>query len=211
MVYDGTGGSSLINLMPSSERQRLRADLRTRRLQLDPRQRKEAARLAAGQFKRLRWWNNAKRVALYYPIGGELDPRPLRRLAGADAKLFYLPRLWPIRGKRLGFIRWQADTRWHRNRYGILEPVGGWGQLLSARQVDLVVTPLLGFDGNCNRLGTGGGYYDRSFAFRNRHSRITRPRLVGLAYDCQLTGALERQPWDVPLDAVVTPTTIHKR
>jgi 5-formyltetrahydrofolate cyclo-ligase len=75
--------------------------------------------------------------------------------------------------------------------------------MVTARNLDLVLVPLVGFDTQGNRLGSGAGYYDRSFDFRLR-LHDARPRLVGLAFDCQETAGLQRAGWDVPLDAIVT-------
>ena len=62
--------------------------------------------------------------------------------------------------------------------------------------------PLVAFSAAGTRLGMGGGYYDRSFAFR--HGRGAPPRLVGVGYGFQREDALAAEPWDVPLDAVAT-------
>ena len=70
-------------------------------------------------------------------------------------------------------------------------------------QLDIVLLPLLAFDDRGNRLGMGGGYYDRLFASR-LHRKTKQPLRVGLAFDCQQAERLPMQAWDVPLHAVVT-------
>jgi len=65
-----------------------------------------------------------------------------------------------------------------------------------------VLVPLVAFDDAGNRLGMGAGYYDRSFAFRR--AAPSPPLLVGVGYEFQRVPALAAQPWDVPLDAVLT-------
>jgi 5-formyltetrahydrofolate cyclo-ligase len=89
-----------------------------------------------------------------------------------------------------------------RNRLGIPEP--RTGETLGARWLDVVFLPLVGFDAQGVRLGTGGGYYDRAFAFRRRRSAWHVPRLVGLAYAFQQVERIAPAPHDVLLDAVVT-------
>jgi 5-formyltetrahydrofolate cyclo-ligase len=89
------------------------------------------------------------------------------------------------------------------NRYGIPEPVAP-GELLEPFQLDLVLVPLLGFDRRGHRLGHGGGYYDRSFAFLNEQVRPTEPLLVGIAYDFQELEIVNEEPWDVALDFIAT-------
>lgn len=103
----------------------------------------------------------------------------------------------------LRFAPWSAGEPVQPNRYGIPEPVVEPTALLSPESLDLVVVPLVGFDHRCHRLGMGGGWYDRSFAFR-RH-RPSPPRLVGAAFAFQqVEGALPSKDWDVQLDAVCT-------
>src|SRR5207253_1457477 len=75
---------------------------------------------------------------------------------------------------------------------------------LRARRLDVVFLPLVGFDAQGVRLGTGGGYYDRAFAFRRGRSAWHVPRLVGLAYAFQQVERIAPAAHDVLLDAVVT-------
>ena len=73
-----------------------------------------------------------------------------------------------------------------------------------ARQLDVVIAPLVAFDESLNRLGMGGGYYDRTFAFRKRARVLRRPVLIGVAYSFQRVDRLQPENWDVPLDVVIT-------
>ncbi|MGD8594123.1 MAG: 5-formyltetrahydrofolate cyclo-ligase, partial [Gammaproteobacteria bacterium] len=73
------------------------------------------------------------------------------------------------------------------------------------RRLNLVLTPLVAFDARGNRLGMGGGYYDRTFAYLRHQHRWRRPRLAGIAYDFQQVDRLERSSWDVPLSTIATP------
>ena len=76
------------------------------------------------------------------------------------------------------------------NHLGIVEPKGT--KPIAARWLDLVLLPLVGFDAHGMRLGMGGGYYDRTFAYRNRHTRWRGPRLVGVAYSFQQVPSIGR-------------------
>ena len=84
--------------------------------------------------------------------------------------------------------------------HGIPEPDVAADCALEPRDMALVVLPLVGFDASGHRLGMGGGWYDRSFAFR--HAQEPPPLLVGAAFDVQCVPALVAQAWDVRLDAV---------
>jgi 5-formyltetrahydrofolate cyclo-ligase len=70
---------------------------------------------------------------------------------------------------------------------------------------------LVGFDRACHRLGMGAGFYDRSLAFLQQRRHWRRPRLIGLAHECQRVEALAPKPWDIPLDAVITEAAIYRR
>jgi 5-formyltetrahydrofolate cyclo-ligase len=67
-----------------------------------------------------------------------------------------------------------------------------------------VLVPLVGFDRRGNRLGSGGGWYDRSFAFLRDVPRPARPILVGIGYHFQEVEKLDAQPWDIPMDFIAT-------
>lgn len=110
----------------------------------------------------------------------------------------------------LRFAPWRTGEPVAPNRFGIPEPVVAAEQLLDPAALDLVVVPLVGFDGDCHRLGMGGGWYDRSFAFR--HHRPAPPLLVGAGFSFQrVEAALPSEAWDVRLDAVCTDQSILTR
>ncbi len=132
----------------------------------------------------------------------------MARLPGGGRR-WYLPVLHPFRPGRLWFARYRPVDPMRPNRFGIQEPQRRGRQLCPAHGLDLVLLPLVGFDTHCNRIGMGGGFYDRSFAFLLRRRYWRRPLLIGLAHECQRVDAIERQPWDVPLDAVVTERGIY--
>jgi len=81
--------------------------------------------------------------------------------------------------------------------------------MLAPQQLDLVLAPLVVFDENCNRIGMGGGFYDRSFAFR-KDSQVTKPVLIGVAHDFQKVQQIVPEDWDVRLDMIVTNKAIYK-
>jgi 5-formyltetrahydrofolate cyclo-ligase len=89
-----------------------------------------------------------------------------------------------------------------RNFYGILEPERL--ELIDARSLDLVLTPLVAFDAGGNRLGVGAGYYDRCFSFLRHRSRWFKPKLIGTAYALQRIERIDAEVWDVPLWGAVT-------
>jgi 5-formyltetrahydrofolate cyclo-ligase len=100
----------------------------------------------------------------------------------------------------LRFAPWRPGDPLVSNRFGIPEPDVALSSLIDPEQMALVLLPLVGFDRRGQRLGMGGGWYDRSFAFRNLHR--PPPWLVGVGFATQQVDALAVEPWDVALDAV---------
>lgn len=180
----------------------LRRQMRRRRRAVPPEQRARAARALAARLRRSKAYRHSRRIAVYFAADGEMDLAPLIRAAWGDGKRVYLPVL-PHHGRRgMAFRRYTSDSRIRRNDMGIAEPVGEPG--IPVRHLDLVLAPLVAFDDAGRRLGMGGGYYDRSFAFLHHRVRWQHPRLLGVAYAFQQVAALPAEPWDVPLWGVCT-------
>ena len=194
--------------MPTSTPEHIqRRLLRRQRAALTPQVQQQCADAMARNLSQQSVFRNARHIALYLPVRGEADPRGIRRHA-LPRQQFYLPVLAPFRhDKRLWFIRWNAQTRFRLNRFRIPEPLPRYRQQRAARWLDLVITPLVAFDRSGTRMGMGGGFYDRSFAFKRRATLHTsRPPLIGIAYDFQAIDKLVRQPWDIPLNGLVSET-----
>lgn len=185
----------------------LRRQLKAARNALRPAERHLAARAAMRIALRQGLLLQAKRVAFYLPQGGEFDVQPLLDQALSMRRACYLPML-PRRGRVMRFGRVKRHARMRPNRFGIPEPVDA--RALRARQLDLVLLPLVGFDAQGYRLGMGGGYYDATLAYMQHRRKWRKPRLVGIAYECQRVDALPHEPWDMPLDAVVTERQLYR-
>ncbi|MDG4552316.1 MAG: 5-formyltetrahydrofolate cyclo-ligase [Candidatus Contendobacter sp.] len=189
---------------PPARRRRLRA----RRRALSPIERDRAALAVARRLEDWPAWDGAIRVAGYWACDGELDPAPLLERAWATHRQVYLP---VLDGEcSLRFAPYLPGTPLRRNRFHIPEPDVSPMEWLEPSRLDVVLLPLVAFDSAGTRLGMGGGWYDRAFAFlrdpacRSGH----RPVLLGLGYEFQRVAALVRQAWDVPLDAAVTETAL---
>ncbi|MGL6212735.1 5-formyltetrahydrofolate cyclo-ligase [Billgrantia desiderata] len=193
-----------------STRRELRQALRRRRRALSPGQRKQAERALCRRLKQLPEVHRARRVALYLPNDGEIDPRPLMAWLERRGVRLYLPVLKPLSDNSLWFVHYHPGTPMRRNRFGIPEPHTRHGahraRRMPAWALDLILLPLVGFDDRGQRMGMGGGFYDRSLAFTLRPG--PRPTLIGLAHDCQRVDRLPAAPWDVPLDAIVSDTRV---
>lgn len=189
----------------ASEQQALvRRYMRERRRALSNKERRDAANRAANLLLRSPSFRRSRRIALYFAMEGELDPAPLLRAALACGKQCFVPAISPGQRGRMWFTPLTTNSILRRNRFGILEPVHRRCDRLSPRHVDLVLVPLVAFDICGHRIGMGGGYYDRAFAFRQACQRWRRPLLIGYAYEFQRLANIAAQPWDVTLDVIVT-------
>jgi len=185
----------------AAARKPLRAALRARRQALSPAQRAHAAKLVARHVAQLLHLRPGSRVALYAAVRGELPTDELIALARRRGWMIYLPRIdQRRRGRTMQFM--QLGARRRTNRLGIEEPQGA--RTISPRRLDIVFLPLVGFDARGVRLGAGGGYYDRAFAFRRWRRFWHAPRLIGVAYAFQQVERITPAAHDVLLDAVVT-------
>jgi 5-formyltetrahydrofolate cyclo-ligase len=187
-------------LRPESRRE-LRKLMRKRRRSLSYKQQTDAAhklfrRVAPGKLFRF-----SRRIAFSMARQGEINPDLLLREAQRRKKNCYLPVLSKVGEPRLYFRLFKQGQKLIRNNMGIPEPTRTF--TCKPFALSLVLMPLVAFDSECNRLGMGKGYYDRTFAFARRSVRQT-PVLLGLAHECQRVEALEVASWDVPLHGVVT-------
>ena len=189
----------------------LRRRLRRARRNLGATQQRRHAARAASLLIREGLCFGVKRISFYFPADGELDPRPLIEGLPRGNRRCYLPLLRPQADGGLWFAEYRRDTALRPNRFGILEPVCRRRRIVPARFLGLVLMPLVGFDADCNRIGMGGGYYDRSFAFLRARQHWQRPLLVGLAHECQRIERIEPRAWDLALDAIMTETRVYRR
>lgn len=144
--------------------------------------------------------NNVKRVALYLANDGEINPLPFIQACWQRDIEVCLPVLHPFTAGQLLFLRYQTNTKMQRNKYNISEPTLDVRQIVLTKDIDVIYTPLVAFDSQGNRMGMGGGYYDRTLA---ANPSITT---IGLAHDCQQVDALVPQIWDIALSQIITPT-----
>jgi 5-formyltetrahydrofolate cyclo-ligase len=183
-----------------AERAGLRAALVAQRRALSPIAVAAASELVASRVLALPIVSGATRLALYRPVRGEIDTDAIARWAWRERRRVYLPVTKPPR--TMTFARWREGDQLVPSPFGIEEP-RAHARTVAATRLDVVCVPLVAFDRRGTRLGHGGGYYDATFAFRLSPRRV-RPVLVGLAHAVQEIPTLDRHPWDVPLDVVVT-------
>jgi 5-formyltetrahydrofolate cyclo-ligase len=185
--------------------------LRQKRRALSPRDQRAHAQALTRLLGKDPAFARARRLAAYWPADGELDPRPLLALARRRGRRTFLPVLRrPGRGQ-LWFLPYAPGEPLRPNRYGIPEPRRRREHIRLPWQLDLMLVPMVGFDTDCNRIGMGGGFYDRTLAYLRQRNHWRRPRLIGIAHACQRLERIDPRPWDVPLDAVATEERIYSR
>ena len=154
-------------------------------------------------------FHHAVHIAAYWPVKGEMDVRPVIEQAKRYNKHVYLPVI--ADDDTLMFAAYDENTPLRENKYRIQEPDVAADQLMSPRDLDMAIVPLVVFDSYGNRLGMGGGYYDRTFAFLNDEEDAVKPVLVGAAHEFQHTGEIPPHPWDVPTRMVVTEERVWRQ
>jgi len=186
-------------ITPPNDLRALRRELRAKRRQLPAEVRAAADRAIQAALVRLPEFHRARRIAIYLPFDGEPSLTGVVAAATQRGKHLYAP---VLRNLTMRFAKLTPDARLAANFFGILEP--RLGAKVDARELDLVLTPLVAFDGRGVRIGVGRGYYDRCFRFLANRTHWRRPKLFGIAYELQRLPFIAARGWDVPLAGVVT-------
>ena len=194
--------SILSNRMKSTQqtlRNQLRQQIRKTRANLTALQQQQAEDSITQQALALIEARNAQHIALYVSFDGEISTDKLIKTLWAQDKYVYLPVLHPFNPNHLLFLRYLPDTPMLKNKFGIWEPKLNVQNVLPLDELDILFTPLVAFDKQGNRLGMGGGFYDRTLQNWQNSSFIP----VGLAHQCQQVEQLPTEAWDVPLHRIL--------
>jgi 5-formyltetrahydrofolate cyclo-ligase len=178
----------------ADDRAALRRRLRAARRAVPAEERPRAAAAIDRALARLGLPRPGTRVSAFEPYDGEIDPSLVMRRARSLGCRIYLPRITHMRRRLLCFV---PESR--RDAAAALNP----------RWLDLVLVPLVGFDERGYRLGVGGGFYDRHFAFLRHRRAWLRPLLLGVAFEVQRMERFAEAAHDVPLWGVVTERGIY--
>ena len=201
-LWDLSLKSILSNRMKSTQqtlRNQLRQQIRKTRANLTALQQQQAEDSITQQALALIEERNAQHIALYVSFDGEISTDKLIKTLWAQDKYVYLPVLHPFNPNHLLFLRYLPDTPMLKNKFGIWEPKLNVQSVLPLEELDILFTPLVAFDKQGNRLGMGGGFYDRTLQNWRNSSFIP----VGLAHQCQQVEQLPTEAWDVPLHRIL--------
>jgi 5-formyltetrahydrofolate cyclo-ligase len=183
----------------------LRQRIRAARRAMPPATRAAADREIARHILTSPEFRSAERIAVFLAFDGEPSMQSVIAACAARGKCVYAP---VLTGGEMHFAELDIDGALATNFFGILEP--RVGSAIDARELDLVLTPLVTFDDRGVRVGVGRGYYDRCFRFLLNRRRWRHPKLMGVAYELQRTPHLVRQPWDVLLAGAITETGVRR-
>lgn len=135
-----------------------------------------------------------QKIAIYTPFDGEVPTSKIIKFLQKQGKQVYLP---VLSGEKLRFAKITKQNK--VNKFGIKEPIS---PTIHPKKINLIITPLVGFDESNNRMGMGGGFYDKTLAFKQAQKTLNTPKLVGLAYNFQKT-TIHPNPWDIKLNQII--------
>jgi len=180
----------------------IRAACKTLRAQLNPKTRSQLSEKITANIIDSDFFSEAKNIAIFVPMKTEVDTWPLINCAWQQKKRIFAP--ITQKNLNLSFHQFVDESDLSTNKMGLQEPLDG--ELIPADELDLVLVPLVAFDSQYNRIGMGGGYYDRTFSFLKQNTNASRPKLVGVAFECQRVERITPNPWDIRLLSVITET-----
>lgn len=197
----------MTNKPQSDLRAHLRSQLRAARRQLTPAQQQQAATKVSNYLLQQDYVQSASTVAVYLASDGEIDLTPFIKQLWLQSKQVVVPVISSQQQGKMWFVPYQAESVLVKNKYGITEPTYSPEAKIALADIDVICAPLVGFDSSGQRIGMGGGFYDRILApwFKGQLPHL---KPVGVAHDCQYQSTLPAATWDIPLPVVITPSKL---
>jgi 5-formyltetrahydrofolate cyclo-ligase len=190
-------------------RQSLRKAFRDKRLSLSSEQQTTAAQGLVKQYQKNALFQDARNVALYLSFNGEVNTQPLIDYLWSLNRGVFVPILHPFCKGHLLFQELTHGTKMRENHFGILEPTLDVQRVCPVENLSIIFTPLVAFDSTGNRLGMGGGFYDRTLARLKKLGEKSQPIVVGLAHELQKSAALPTETWDIALPYILTSNKLY--
>lgn len=189
------------------KRAQLRTQLRQARQALSVEKQDIASQRVCNHLLNLPQVQSATTLAAYIASPSELSLTPFIQALWSLGKRVVVPVVDPQQAGIMWFLPYQASTPLHSNSFGIHEPLLDTDKAVPLTAIDVMCTPLVGFDKQGQRMGMGGGYYDRLLApwYAGEHSHLVP---IGVAHDCQYVDTLPSETWDIPLPLVITPSKL---
>lgn len=153
--------------------------------------------LIAHTLQNLPQFIEASSVMLYMTIPGEVDTQPIAQKCFELDKTVVVPKPCPDTKHMKPVICTPSQLSDFNPKLGLRSPAGS--ATLPPENIDIIIIPALAFDRKCNRLGRGGGFYDRFLKQKN-----LRALKIGVAFTEQILPSLPIDNYDTPVDLVVT-------
>jgi len=166
-------------------------------------ERDRASEKIADSVLKSTWFQRNQFIACYLGTAHEVDTWSIIARAWRMKKRIFAPVV--EKNFHMRFRELTAESSLERDHNGILQPVSG--EFITPRKLDIVLTPLVAFDAQKNRIGMGGGYFDRTFSFLKDREHHFHPKLIGLAFACQEVEKIAPNPWDIRLFSIITETS----
>ena len=185
----------------AEQRRAMRRELRQRRAALSPEEQAAVSAAVGSQLAKIAALSRSPVVGGYRAIRGEVDIDAALSRLHDDGAMVTVPR---VSGDHMDFLPWTSGSETITGSFGIDEPING--EPVQFSRHDVVLVPLVAFDETGQRLGQGGGFYDRAIAAAGADC----PILIGVAHAFQQVKSVPVEAWDMPLDAVVTEERVHE-
>lgn len=190
----------------NADKSHLRKQLRSARRSLSQAEQQQHSLKICKQIAQQDFFQRAQCIAAYLCFDGEVNVNSLIDIAWKQGKKVALPIVPDNNNQPLTFALYQPNTPTILDRFGIVSPDLSTAETVNISDINLVLTPLVGFDKTGTRMGMGAGFYDRTF---EKHHQSNRLMMIGVAHQCQHVEILERQDWDIPLPYIVTDQQVY--
>ena len=190
------------------DKRELRKEILARRNALSQQECQEKSKVIVAEVIELEMFKKSNKVLLYAPIRNEVETKEICCEAKWLQKEVYYPR---VMGTEMKFYRVDETTEYEISKYGIREPKPESTVSFEPMQDDviLVIMPGAVFDRDGNRIGYGGGYYDKFLSWLEAKVSYEQMYKIAVAYECQIValGVIEKEEHDVIADCIITEGT----
>ena len=179
----------------------LRKEISLKRKSLSKKERLDSEKSLVQLWESVGGSYNTNKVALYWPINGEVATNALISYFFSNGSKCFLPVISNNEGNKLiDFALFEEQSRLVKNRFGIPEP--NKSKIIDLNQLDIIFLPCVCFDSRGNRIGMGGGFYDKTLSYLSKNEKT---KLIILAYDFQEVESCLPESHDIKADACLTP------
>ena len=189
--------------MKEQERQALRKEKIKARDGLRAEERNRLSQNIAERILKSEEFQRANTVMIYRGIRGEVRLNFIETAEESKGKQFLFPLCLPER--QMAALAPKGEDGWKRGSFGIMEPVMERSERIRPEDIDLIICPCTVFDENCNRMGMGGGYYDRFLP------KCEKAVVAAAAFEVQKAANVPMEPWDKAVDLVFTEKKTYRK